>query len=109
MGLLLDYTHHNDKNLFFYRSHYFILKRVGGQWIPANRKQVDGDKFVCLDLILKKDSCLVYSFGINKDWTFEDQMDDIGFSYRLSPQKRWILVQFCTFAISICSHSVHRF
>ena len=40
---------------------------------------MDGDKFVCLDLILKKDSCIIYSFGVGNDWTFEDQMDNIGF------------------------------
>ena len=56
-----------------------VLKRVGGQWISsAQRQQVDGDKFVCLDLILNKDSCIVYSFGVASDWTFEDQMDNIG-------------------------------
>ena len=44
----------------------------------VRRKQVDGDKFVCLDLILDKDSCIVYSFGVARDWTFEDQMDNIG-------------------------------
>ena len=44
------------------------------------RKQVDGDKFVCLDQILKKDSCIVYSFGVSNDWTFDDQMDNTGFS-----------------------------
>ena len=42
------------------------------------RKQVDGDKFVCLDPLLSKESCLVYSFGVANDWTFEDQMDDLG-------------------------------
>ena len=61
--------------MLFYR----VLKRVGGQWISsAQRQQVDGDKFVCLDLILQKDSCLIYSFGVASDWTFEDQMDNIG-------------------------------
>ena len=61
---------------------YRVLKRVGGQWTSsAQRKQVDGDKFVCLDLILKKDSCLIYSFGVASDWTFEDQMDNIGLSF----------------------------
>ena len=58
-----------------------ILKRVGGQWKGGQRKQVDGDKFVCLDLILDKDSCLIYSFGVARDWTFEDQMDNIGLSF----------------------------
>ena len=51
------------------------MKRVGGQWLE---KQVDGDKFVCFDSILSKQSCIVYSFGISNDWSFEDQMDDLG-------------------------------
>ena len=46
----------------------------------ARRQQVDGDKFVCLDLILNKESCIVYSFGVANDWTFEDQMDNLGLS-----------------------------
>ena len=42
-------------------------------------KQVDGDKFICLDKIVKSNSqCLIYSFGISNDWTFEDQMDKFG-------------------------------
>ena len=48
--------------------------------MESMRKQVDGDKFICLDQILNKDSCIVYSFGVASDWTFEDQMDNIGFS-----------------------------
>ena len=51
------------------------MKRVGGQWLE---KQVDGDKFVCFDSILSKQSCIVYSFGVSNDWSFEDQMDDLG-------------------------------
>ena len=42
-------------------------------------KQVDGDKFICLDKIVKSNNqCLIYSFGISNDWTFEDQMDTFG-------------------------------
>ena len=55
-----------------------VLKRVGGTWLSRARKQIDADKFVCLDRILNKDDCIVYSFGINTDWTFEDEMDGIG-------------------------------
>ena len=60
-----------------------VLKRVGGHWVTGKgnrRKQVDGDKFVCLDQILNKDSCIVYSFGVSNDWTFDDQMDNTGLS-----------------------------
>jgi len=54
------------------------LKRIGGQWLdwphlPA--EAADGDKFVCMDHISEDRPCLVYSFGIANDWTFEDFMD----------------------------------
>ena len=58
-----------------------ILKRVGGTWfnsLPSQHHQVDGDKFVCLDDLLEKEDCIIYSFGIKDDWTFEDQMDSFG-------------------------------
>jgi len=58
-----------------------ILKRLGGAWIfhrDFNRQQVDGDKFICLDDILVQDRCIVYSFGVNNEWSFEDMMDVIG-------------------------------
>ena len=61
---------------------YRVLKRVGGHWVSgeeSKKKQVDGDKFVCLDEILNKNSCIVYSIGVSNDWTFDDQMDNIGF------------------------------
>ena len=38
-------------------------------------RQVDGDKFVCMDNMLLGKPCLIYSFGIANDWTFEDFMD----------------------------------
>ena len=61
---------------------YRVLKRVGGRWYRGGQNhQVDGDKFICLDPLLVKDSCLVYSFGVADDWTFEDQMDDLGPSF----------------------------
>ena len=54
------------------------MKRIGGQWLdwpdlPAHA--ADGDKFVCMDDIIMGKPCLIYSFGINNDWTFEDFMD----------------------------------
>jgi hypothetical protein len=65
-----------------------VLKRIGGWWMDnihaINSRyhvQVDGDKFICLDAILtEKEPCLIYSFGINNEWTFEDQMDKQGCS-----------------------------
>jgi len=55
-----------------------VLKRIGGQWLdwpglPAHA--VDGDKFVCMDRLYLDQPCLIYSFGIANDWTFEDFMD----------------------------------
>ena len=62
-----------------------VIKRIGGKWIEAGKpmnKQVDGDKFICLDRIIKSNNqCLIYSFGISNDWTFEDQMDKLGIGY----------------------------
>ena len=71
-----------SKKKTFLENHFRILKRVGGTWLdvePPGHKQVDGDKFVCLDEILNKNSCIVYSIGVSNDWTFDDQMDNIGF------------------------------
>ena len=39
---------------------------------------VDGDKFVCMDDFQSDDTCLVYSFGIATDWTFEDFITQVG-------------------------------
>merc|ERR1712241_668001 len=58
-----------------------ILKRIGGHWHvggAGQATQVDGDKFVCMDQILAQDQCVIYSFGLAADWTFEDQMDLLG-------------------------------
>merc|ERR1711874_609213 len=54
------------------------LKRIGGQWLDwpdLSAHAVDGDKFVCMDYIILGKPCLIYSFGIANDWTFEDFMD----------------------------------
>ena len=49
---------------------------MAGTW--TLHKQVDGDKFVCMDQILARDQCVIYSFGLANDWAFEDQMDLLG-------------------------------
>ena len=59
-----------------------VLKRFGGRWISreAATRQVDGDKFVCLDKMLRRDpgeQCIIYSFGIADDWSFEDQISTL--------------------------------
>ena len=39
----------------------------------------DGEKHVCLDNIdVEARNCLVYSFGLNRDWSFETQMLALG-------------------------------
>merc|ERR1719452_187928 len=63
-----------------------VLKRIGGHWYACDgcpgqlAEQVDGDYFVCMDNIIKnyKKSFLIYSFGVNNDWAFEDFMDFLG-------------------------------
>lgn len=41
---------------------------------------IDGQKAVCLDTEVRpiKGKCLVYSFGVNNEWSFEDAMDQYG-------------------------------
>lgn len=41
---------------------------------------IDGQKAVCLDTEVRpiKGKCLVYSFGVNNEWSFEDTMDEYG-------------------------------
>jgi len=90
-----------------------VLKRIGGHWHfggPGQHHQVDGDKFICLDPILNQDSCIVYSFGVAGDWTFEDQMDDLGcsvFSYDHTvsyPAQRGRNIKFFKTGLGIGEH-----
>ena len=56
------------------------IKRFGGYYV-SNCKYTDGQKFVCMDDLLKdleNNECLIYSFGVKDDWTFEDIMDSFG-------------------------------
>jgi len=75
------------------------LKRVGGKW-PPPYIGVDGDKFVCMDDFQSDDPCVVYSFGIANDWTFEDFITQFGcsvFAYDPSvkyPANRGDKIQF---------------
>ncbi|XP_023333077.1 uncharacterized protein LOC111704920 isoform X2 [Eurytemora carolleeae] len=80
MNLEVIDTPDGDVKEIFFRTVSFPLqgvcrnmKRVGGIW--WGRRAVDGDKFVCLDQISDSDVCLIYSFGINNEWSFEDLMD----------------------------------
>jgi len=46
----------------------------------------DGQKAVCLDKKfmdnLKNDNCLIYSFGLSNDWSFEEAMAALGCKVR---------------------------
>ncbi|CAL4124880.1 unnamed protein product, partial [Meganyctiphanes norvegica] len=55
--------------------------QMGGHEYHRNkRKYIDGDKWVCLDsqYNITPNDCLVYSFGINNEWSFDDSMDAFG-------------------------------
>ena len=41
----------------------------------------DGEKYICLDTLMQDvayGACLVYSFGIANDWSFEESMGSLG-------------------------------
>ena len=76
--------------------HCRVQKSIGGEWpslaedmleyckIHGNCEtwpQIDGVKKICLDNLhtaIKLDSCLIYSFGLADDWTFEELMANLG-------------------------------
>ena len=63
-----------------HRAYCKEIKRFGGYFNPVC-KFTDGSKFVCMDELLKdieNGECLIYSFGVAEDWTFEDIMDGLG-------------------------------
>merc|ERR1719452_218374 len=49
------------------------MKRIGGIWM---NRALDCDKYICMDNILRGSPCLIYTFGIGGDWSFEDHMDE---------------------------------
>ena len=54
-----------------------VLKRIGGQWLDYSKsglyKQVDGDKYICMDNISNKTPCLVKMTGpLRMRWTALD-------------------------------------
>ena len=56
------------------------LKRFGGVYQECC-KYWDGHKFVCISEVMhdvENDKCLVYSFGVSEDWSFEKAMSDLG-------------------------------
>ena len=80
------------------------MKRIGGVWRDSNphHKQVDGDKFMCFDTIVRaKSPCLIYSFGINDDWTFEDLMDSFGISNLWKKMSKYLVFSIYIFGMYI--------
>ena len=62
------------------RSVCLVGKFFGGQWI-SGYGCIDGHKYVCLDNFypdVKSGRCLVYSYGISDDWTFEEAAASMG-------------------------------
>jgi len=63
-----------------HRAYCKEMKRYGGEYNSAC-KFTDGSKFVCMDELLQdieNGECLIYSFGVAEDWSFEDIMDELG-------------------------------
>ena len=57
-----------------------ISKKIGGEWLPSCA-WYDGAKFVCLDKFKKaieEGKCLIYSFGLASDWSFEETLAEMG-------------------------------
>ena len=53
---------------------FYLQKVFGGSEALG---VLDGDYFMCLDdkFDVKKNNCLVMSFGINNEWSFDDAVD----------------------------------
>ena len=71
-------------NLFFHGYlllciYLFLQKNFGGT-LWKNTGRIDGDKWMCLDekYNIKPKDCLIFSFGINNEWSFDDEMDKFG-------------------------------
>ena len=62
--------------------------RFGGRYL-TQCKYIDGGKYVCMDELfddIVNNQCVIFSFGILNDWTFEDMMDNLGCSvYAFDP------------------------
>ena len=75
-------------------SQCIVQKSFGGQWKNTSGEeialceggcltstQMDGVKKICMDKLytsIVHESCLVYSFGLADDWSFEENMARIG-------------------------------
>ena len=67
-----------------FETNCMVTKKFGGNWNPG-MKIVDGQKPVCLDKLyqdLQIGNCLVYSFGVGDEFSFELAMADLGCTVR---------------------------
>lgn len=61
-----------------------VGKFFGGIWMD-NHGCLDGHKYVCMDKFygdIISGNCLIYSFGINDEWSFEEGMAQLGCTIR---------------------------
>ena len=56
-----------------------LVHDYGGKMM-ANPSGFDGQKSICLDSLVlpKSGDCIVYSFGINNEWSFDEMMEKYG-------------------------------
>ena len=57
-----------------------IKIKLGGKYLPVCHV-MDGQKYVCMDELvedIRNENCIVYSFGIGEDWSFEEAIAGIG-------------------------------
>ena len=62
------------------RSACEIAQDFGGRMLNPPTAMIDGSKAICLDPAARPNSnnCIVYSFGINHDWSFDELMETYG-------------------------------
>ena len=74
----------NDKHEFYrmvmdpYKTVCAVISRIGGNGHYGFR---DGHKYMCMEDLaedIRKGECLIYSFGVAKDLTFEEQLGAMG-------------------------------
>ena len=64
-----------------YRYRYWV-GQVNAGGVFNKHKLYDGHKFVCLDNIpLGDPNCLIYSFGLNREWSYEEHMQSRGWPF----------------------------
>ena len=94
-----------------------VGKFFGGSWM-GNCGALDGNKYVCLDQLyedVQTGNCLIYSFGIAGDWTFEETMADLGCTIRAfdptiseasKPASKLVLLNFFTNRLPLPNYKI---